>query len=379
LKDLSKGSGLYLFLSIQLSTPLISPGTIYLNLQVRDIWGKLFLVICQGLASSFFLLLGTDDEEMQIYIKTLTGKTITLDVEPTTTIAGVKTQLQDKEGIPAANQRLIYAGRSLEDDKTVSDYNIQQDSTIHLVLRLSGGPVGLFGAKAAGGFGSAAPAPSTGFGTAPLSGGFGSAPSGAFGTAKPAAGFTFGSAAPGGFGVARPSLPKLAKKKAGIARPPRRVRRVRRRKAPTGTLRWATYVYKVLKQGPPPSFPSQLLPDLCSDPLTAVHPDTGLSKPATAVLESFNSDIFQRIVAEASNLVKLNNLNTITSREIQTAVRLILPGELAKHAVSEGTKAVTKFSCSRGERGGGKSSTQSARSGLQFPGLLLSILLVTVD
>jgi histone H2B len=82
------------------------------------------------------------------------------------------------------------------------------------------------------------------------------------------------------------------------------------------------YIYKVLKQ---------------------VHPDTGISSMAMSILNSFINDIFERIAAESSRLAHYNRRSTITSREIQTAVRLILPGELAKHAVSEGTKAVTKF------------------------------------
>lgn len=86
-----------------------------------------------------------------------------------------------------------------------------------------------------------------------------------------------------------------------------------------------TYIYKVLKQ---------------------VHPDTGISNKAMSIMNSFVNDIFERVGEEASRLASYNKRSTISSREIQTAVRLILPGELAKHAVSEGTKAVTKYQSS---------------------------------
>ena len=85
---------------------------------------------------------------------------------------------------------------------------------------------------------------------------------------------------------------------------------------------YSIYIFKVLKQ---------------------VHPDTGVSSKAMSILNSFVNDVFERIAGEASKLAKYNHKSTISSREIQTAVRLLLPGELAKHAVSEGTKAVTKY------------------------------------
>ncbi len=84
-----------------------------------------------------------------------------------------------------------------------------------------------------------------------------------------------------------------------------------------------TNIYKVLKQ---------------------VHPDTGISSKGMGIMNSFINDIFERIASESSKLARYNKKQTLSSREIQTAVRLLLPGELAKHAVSEGTKAVTKFS-----------------------------------
>ncbi|KAM6104465.1 histone H2B type 2-K1 [Theristicus caerulescens] len=89
---------------------------------------------------------------------------------------------------------------------------------------------------------------------------------------------------------------------------------------------YSVYIYKVLKQ---------------------VHPDTGISSKAMSIMNSFVNDIFERLASEASRLAQYNRRSTITSREVQTAVRLLLPGELAKHAVSEGTKAVTKYTSSK--------------------------------
>ncbi|VAI41933.1 unnamed protein product [Triticum turgidum subsp. durum] len=77
-----------------------------------------------------------------------------------------------------------------------------------------------------------------------------------------------------------------------------------------------------------------------------VHPDIGISSKAMSIMNSFINDIFEKLAGESAKLARYNKKPTITSREIQTSVRLVLPGELAKHAVSEGTKAVTKFTSS---------------------------------
>ncbi|XP_006211360.2 histone H2B type 2-K1 [Vicugna pacos] len=89
---------------------------------------------------------------------------------------------------------------------------------------------------------------------------------------------------------------------------------------------YSMYIYKVLKQ---------------------VHPDLGISSKAMSIMNSFVNDVFEQLAGEAARLAQYSSRTTLTSREVQTAVRLLLPGELAKHAVSEGTKAVTKYTSSK--------------------------------
>lgn len=124
---------------------------------------------------------------------------------------------------------------------------------------------------------------------------------------------------PKGKGKSVPVSKKKVAKTAAASGPEKTVRKKKR------TESYASYIYKVLKQ---------------------VHPETGVSTKAMSIMNSFVADLFERIANEAGKLASYNNTKTLTSREIQTAVRLILPGELAKHAVSEGTKAVTKYSSS---------------------------------
>jgi histone H2B len=120
--------------------------------------------------------------------------------------------------------------------------------------------------------------------------------------------------------------PKAEKKPAGKAPAKSAVKKTTARKA--GSRRrsrhesYASYIFKVLRQ---------------------CHPDTNISKKAMAIMNSFVNDTFERIAHEASKLAAYNKRSTISSKEVQTAVRLILPGELAKHAVSEATKAIAKY------------------------------------
>ncbi|PKU64322.1 histone H2B.11 [Dendrobium catenatum] len=99
----------------------------------------------------------------------------------------------------------------------------------------------------------------------------------------------------------------------------------KKKRAKKSVETYKIYIFKVLKQ---------------------VHPDIGISSKAMSIMNSFINDIFEKLAQESSRLARYNKKPTITSREIQTSVRLVLPGELAKHAVSEGTKAVTKFTSS---------------------------------
>ena len=118
---------------------------------------------------------------------------------------------------------------------------------------------------------------------------------------------------------------KGSPKKAGKAgrKGGKRAQKPRRR---ARKVSYGRYVYKVLKQ---------------------VHPDVGISSKAMSIMNSFVNDIFERLAGESSKLAQNNKRKTISSREVQTSVRLLLPGELAKHAVSEGTKAVTKYTSSK--------------------------------
>ncbi|XP_010457984.1 PREDICTED: histone H2B.1-like [Camelina sativa] len=120
--------------------------------------------------------------------------------------------------------------------------------------------------------------------------------------------------------------PAEKKPKAGKKLPPTKEAGDKKKKRSKKNIEtYKIYIFKVLKQ---------------------VHPDIGISSKAMGIMNSFINDIFEKLAQESSKLARYNKKPTITSREIQTAVRLVLPGELAKHAVSEGTKAVTKFTSS---------------------------------
>jgi len=133
----------------------------------------------------------------------------------------------------------------------------------------------------------------------------------------------------------KPPNPNKPAKKATFRRKTRVMKIIRNKRRPA----YSTYIYKVLKQ---------------------VHPDTGISQKSMQIMNDFVYDMLKKVGSEAQILCELFNKKTLTSREIQTAVRLCIPGELCKHSVSEGTKAVTKFSS-----GGG--GNRSFRAGLQFP------------
>ncbi|KAL6998308.1 hypothetical protein U1Q18_008434 [Sarracenia purpurea var. burkii] len=126
-------------------------------------------------------------------------------------------------------------------------------------------------------------------------------------------------------GEKKPSAAEKAPAKTDKNLPKEGAAERKKKKAKKGTETYKIYIFKVLKQ---------------------VHPDIGISSKAMGIMNSFINDIFEKLAQEASRLARYNKKPTITSREIQTAVRLVLPGELAKHAVSEGTKAVTKFTTS---------------------------------
>ncbi|XP_065062568.1 histone H2B, gonadal-like [Rhopilema esculentum] len=127
-------------------------------------------------------------------------------------------------------------------------------------------------------------------------------------------------------GKQAPKVAKKGEKKAGVGKKGGKAASGDKKRSKKRKESYSIYIYKVLKQ---------------------VHPDTGVSSKAMSIMNSFVNDIFERIAQEASRLAHYNKKATITSREIQTAVRLLLPGELAKHAVSEGTKAVTKYTSSK--------------------------------
>ena len=123
-----------------------------------------------------------------------------------------------------------------------------------------------------------------------------------------------------GKGAKGTKTPKKAKKTPKVGKDGKRLKKKRRVES------YSSYIYKVLKQ---------------------VHPDTGITRRAMSIMNSLVNDLFERIAVESGKLVRYNKKATMSSREIQTAIRLILPGDLAKHGASEGTKAVTKYTSSK--------------------------------
>ncbi|KAJ3836672.1 histone-fold-containing protein [Lentinula raphanica] len=140
---------------------------------------------------------------------------------------------------------------------------------------------------------------------------------------KPASTASKAPASTAGKAPAKTEASKAVQKTASKSKPTTGADGEKKKRKKSRKETYSSYIYKVLRQ---------------------VHPDTGISNKAMAILNSFVNDIFERIATEASKLATYSKKSTISSREIQTSVRLILPGELAKHAISEGTKSVTKFS-----------------------------------
>jgi histone H2B len=141
--------------------------------------------------------------------------------------------------------------------------------------------------------------------------------------------------------------PVVAKKSAKAAKAAAPKKDGKKKRSHKRVESYGTYIYKVLKQvHPGESAEVSTRHKHASPPCFSPRPlpaETGISKKAMSVMNSFINDLFDRVTGEAGKLARYNKKATLSSREVQTAVRLVLPGELAKHAVSEGTKAVTKF------------------------------------